>query len=496
MPPVAAVSILPSALTVTTPVPTDDGASATAFRQAMTASADAVPDIGVPPTNAVPRDSGLTLAATLATAALPANAGITPAPTVSAPVATPVPDAKASDPAPAPDAEPTAPPLAPAPRLSASPKSPVANARTANRPVDAARVDAAMPETAVSTDSGTDARATAPDAATATRKAVARDEAVAEASDPAACDTDDHVSAAPPLDMIGTTTLPVAVPAAQQIAGQEPATAGTQIHGSPPALVGNTASAPMPDRAETAAPPEAATDTGTTAPASAPPPHRSQDAPAQLSAPIGHQTTATTAPPGSTTVPAAQPPAAQPSAPVPLPAAPLPPRRPIDAGIARAVSIGRDVGVAITRHATRDGASTLTIRLDPVELGRVEVRMQIDPAGKMLATISAEHASALDLLRRDATMLAQTLSQAGMQADAASFRFDTQASPGNGANAAGAGNTSSGNAGSNAGGGTGERGWAFAAPSRRPGDDATDPRNAPAPTRAALLASGRINLVA
>jgi hypothetical protein len=110
----------------------------------------------------------------------------------------------------------------------------------------------------------------------------------------------------------------------------------------------------------------------------------------------------------------------------------------------------------------------------------------------MLATISAEHASALDLLRRDATMLAQTLSQAGMQADAASFRFDTQASPENGANTAGTGNTGGGNA----GGGTGERGWAFAAPSRRPGDDANDPRNAPTPTRAALLASGRINLVA
>jgi flagellar hook-length control protein FliK len=494
VPPVAAVSILPSALTVASPVPTDDGASATAFRQAMTASADAVPDIGMAPTNAVPSESGLTLAATLATAAVPATAGITSAPTVNAPVAMPVPNAKVSDPTPVLDAEPTPPSLAPRP--SASPKSPVANAKPANRPVDAARVDAAMPETAVSTDSGTDARATAPDAPTTTRKAVACDEAVAEASDPAACDTDDQVSAAPPLDMIGTTTLPVAVPAAQQIAGQEPATTDTQIRGSKPALVGNTASAPMPDRAETAAPPEAATDTGTTAPASAPPPHTSQDAPAQSSAPIEHQTAATAAPPGSTTVPAAQPPAAQPSAPVPLPAAPLPPRRPIDAGIARAVSIGRDLGVAITRHATRDGASTLTIRLDPVELGRVEVRMQIDPAGKMLATISAEHASALDLLRRDATMLAQTLSQAGLQADAASFRFDTQAGSGNGANAAGAGNTGGGNAGGNAGGGTGERGWAFAAPSRRPGDDANDPRNAPAPTRAALLASGRINLVA
>ncbi|MET4663557.1 flagellar hook-length control protein FliK [Sphingomonas sp. PvP056] len=491
MPPVAAVSILPSALTVQSPVPTDDGASAPGFQQAVTASADASPDLAVPPTNAVPRDSGLTLAATLATAALPANAGITAAPTVSAPVDTPVPNAKVPDPAPAPDAEPTAPPLAPAPRPSASPKPPVANARTANRPVDAA-----MPETAVCPDSGTDAPPTAPDAPTTTRKPAARDEAAAKAGDPAACDTDDHVSAAPPLDMIGTTTLPVAVPAAQQIAGQEPATAGTQIHGSAPALVGNTASAPMPDRVETAAPPEAATDTGTTAPAFAPPPHRSQDAPAQSSAPTEHQTTATAAPPGSTTVPAAQPPAVQPSAPVPLPASPLPPRRPVDAGIARAVSIGRDVGVAITRHATRDGASTLTIRLDPVELGRVEVRMQIDPAGKMLATISAEHASALDLLRRDATMLAQTLSQAGLQADAASFRFDTQAGPGNGANTARTGNTGGGNAGSNAGGGTGERGWAFAAPSRRPGDDATDPRNAPAPTRAALLASGRINLVA
>ncbi|WP_242139849.1 flagellar hook-length control protein FliK [Sphingomonas sp. TREG-RG-20F-R18-01] len=161
------------------------------------------------------------------------------------------------------------------------------------------------------------------------------------------------------------------------------------------------------------------------------------------------------------------------AAPASAPPLPAPSHGPVDAGTARAAAIGQDVGLAIARHVGGDGTSTLTIRLDPVELGRVEVRMHIDATGKMLATISADQPAALDLLRRDTDTLAQTVSQAGVQADAGSFRFDSRS------------------------GANGERAWASAAQARRtaPEDDATPIIAPPAPATG-LRASGRINLVA
>ncbi len=153
---------------------------------------------------------------------------------------------------------------------------------------------------------------------------------------------------------------------------------------------------------------------------------------------------------------------------------PLAGHRAVDPGSARAATIGRDVALAITRHVERGGGSTVTIRLDPVELGRIEVRLQIDPAGKLLASIAADQPAALDLLRRDTAILAQTLSQAGVQAEAGSFSFDTRT-------------------------GDGGRGWANPTPVRSPVDSADE---SPAATPAApapavtVRASGRINLVA
>ena len=515
MPPVAAVSILPVTLAVTPPDPTDGWVSATGFQHAMTASAVTVPGAAPILANAVGRESGLTLAATLATAGMPPAAGTATAPTTSAPVGLPTPPAGEPDPAPASDGEPLPQPIAPAPQPSASPKAPTSNGKTIVSPTGIARVGAATPESATSPTSATGARPVRQDKAAPAHKAVASIEPPAEATGPDAPDCEDCPAAAPPPEAMmmppeamaaptlvpppeamPTPTLAPAVPLAQTppqaIATQDPVPEPAPDNRSARAPVGSVPSARPPARVEAATPAETATDFDTMDTASPPLPHKPHDATTPPSPKTEPQTAAPVAANGPATVPVAPP--AQPSLVQPdaIPLAPPQPRRPIEAGTARAASIGRDVGVAISRHATRDGASTLTIRLDPVELGRVEVRLQIDSAGKMLATISAEHATALDLLRRDAGMLAQTLSQAGVQADATSFRFDTQPGPGNGANTAGTGNTGGGNAGS----GNGERGWAFAAPSRRAGDDADDPRTAPTPARAALLASGRINLVA
>jgi hypothetical protein len=156
------------------------------------------------------------------------------------------------------------------------------------------------------------------------------------------------------------------------------------------------------------------------------------------------------------------------------------------------VTIARDVALVIARHANGEGMRTMTIRLDPVELGRVEVRMQFDATGKLAATITVDHPAALDLLRRDSAMLAQTLSDVGVQADATSFRFDARSG-----DASLGGSTTGGSGAGGSGPGHG-RGWAHAtAPSRTTlaGDAAVRGATDGVSLRG-LHASGRIDLVA
>ena len=71
------------------------------------------------------------------------------------------------------------------------------------------------------------------------------------------------------------------------------------------------------------------------------------------------------------------------------------------------------LGVAI---ATRNlsGARQFDIRLDPPELGRVEVRLSIDSTGKASAHLSADQQHTLDLLQKDSSGLTRALRDAGL----------------------------------------------------------------------------------
>ncbi|MBR0550933.1 flagellar hook-length control protein FliK [Stakelama marina] len=90
---------------------------------------------------------------------------------------------------------------------------------------------------------------------------------------------------------------------------------------------------------------------------------------------------------------------------------------------ARAGQIGKDLAVEIAKHS-KDGRDSLTIRLDPAELGRIHVRMHFDDQGSLRAHVSAESNAALDMLRRDSQDLARALGDAGVRTDGQSFRFD------------------------------------------------------------------------
>jgi hypothetical protein len=61
------------------------------------------------------------------------------------------------------------------------------------------------------------------------------------------------------------------------------------------------------------------------------------------------------------------------------------------------------------------GRSRFDIRLDPPELGRIEVRLDMDSGGQVTSHVIADKIETLDLLRRDAGELERALQQAGLK---------------------------------------------------------------------------------
>ena len=149
---------------------------------------------------------------------------------------------------------------------------------------------------------------------------------------------------------------------------------------------------------------------------------------------------------------------------------------------AQAGRIGRDMGVEIARQVA-SGRSEVLIRLDPAEMGRIDVHLSFDDKGSLHAAMAADSPAALDLLRRDAGDLGRALADAGIRSDVSSFRFDSRSS--DGSQFAQSQGQSSGDARDQRGGGTSHHG----------GRDDADSGN-PSPHYRQLRASGRIDLMA
>jgi hypothetical protein len=132
--------------------------------------------------------------------------------------------------------------------------------------------------------------------------------------------------------------------------------------------------------------------------------------------------------PGASAVPAATPPALVPPPPPllltqPQPGAPVPhsPMAGTGPGMATLahgapLSPGQQLGHAMVALAAPgpDGVQTLAVRLDPAELGRVEVRIERAEGGPALVQVIAEKPETLLLLQRDQAGLARALDQAGI----------------------------------------------------------------------------------
>lgn len=81
------------------------------------------------------------------------------------------------------------------------------------------------------------------------------------------------------------------------------------------------------------------------------------------------------------------------------------------------------LAVEITRQAM-NGNTKFDIRLDPPELGRLNVRLEMDASGQTRTHMIVERAETLEMLLTDSRSLERALQQAGMKADAGSVTFE------------------------------------------------------------------------
>ncbi|ABS63801.1 flagellar hook-length control protein [Parvibaculum lavamentivorans DS-1] len=80
------------------------------------------------------------------------------------------------------------------------------------------------------------------------------------------------------------------------------------------------------------------------------------------------------------------------------------------------------IALLIARNLQK-GVSRFDIRLDPPEMGRIDVRMEVRKDGQVVAHMTVDRPETLDLLQRDARALQQALNNAGLQADSDSLNF-------------------------------------------------------------------------
>ena len=71
----------------------------------------------------------------------------------------------------------------------------------------------------------------------------------------------------------------------------------------------------------------------------------------------------------------------------------------------------------------RDGQNRFEIRLDPPELGRIDVHLNVDRHGNVASRLVVERSETLDLLRRDAPTLERALESAGLKTSGQGLEF-------------------------------------------------------------------------
>ncbi len=97
-------------------------------------------------------------------------------------------------------------------------------------------------------------------------------------------------------------------------------------------------------------------------------------------------------------------------------------------GLVNHAPVTEQVKVAI-QEANKDGVEQITIQLDPVDLGRVEVVMKTNREGMTQISFIVDKAETFDGLSRDARFLERSLQEAGIKSDTGSMQFNLRQQP-------------------------------------------------------------------
>jgi len=96
---------------------------------------------------------------------------------------------------------------------------------------------------------------------------------------------------------------------------------------------------------------------------------------------------------------------------------------PTDRPAATAQHVIEQIKVNITK-AAKAGLDRVTIQLKPVELGRIEIKLEMSEDHKVRVTVTADNKDTLNLLQTDARALERTLNDAGLRTDANNLHFN------------------------------------------------------------------------
>ena len=73
--------------------------------------------------------------------------------------------------------------------------------------------------------------------------------------------------------------------------------------------------------------------------------------------------------------------------------------------------------------SARSGKSRFEIRLDPADLGRIDVRIDVDRNGRVTSHLTVEKPETLSMLRQDAPQLQRALDEAGLKTGSGGLQF-------------------------------------------------------------------------
>jgi len=91
-----------------------------------------------------------------------------------------------------------------------------------------------------------------------------------------------------------------------------------------------------------------------------------------------------------------------------------------------------DQVTAQIQRSVKDGDGSITMQLRPEELGRIDIKLNIDKDGGVNATITADRPQTLELLQRDSHSLERALQDAGLQTNSDSLNFGLRGDGGQG----------------------------------------------------------------